>query len=233
MKIIYANTSLEEIENIRRNALLDEPGTMCETTKLAVRSFPLLLLYILNAYIILFKVFSSQPLCFNTIIGKIMQWKSFINAGIASKSVILCWATLGYLSVIGVMLYTVVIIIGKIYKSTVYKLFPIKTPYTEQNKRNRVFYDQTECIETSIKQQNELRNFLDNEEAAFTLNNDELEITKQRECYCEKHTFKLSANLREGIQKNNTLDFTYLDDDWQKALSEKQGYFNRTLLEGK
>lgn len=86
-----------------------------------------------------------------------------------------------------------------------------------------MFYDQTASVETGVEQQNKLRNVLKDDEAVFVLNNDELEIQVQKEGYSLKHAVKLSEAQKERIEENGVLDFTYLDDDWRKALSEKTG----------
>lgn len=215
MKIVYANVSLEEIRNTRRSTLLDVPGTMLEVTKLGARSFPLTLIILLIAYRIL-EFFSLK---FPVFMEKVQECKLYDNRPLT----LLTLAVIGYLTILGFAIWIVAVAVARIYKYFVYKCIPIKTPCEEQNKRNRVFYDQTASVEKGVEQQNKLRNFLKDDEAMFVLNNDELEIQVQREGYSLKRVVKLSETQRECIEKTGVLDFTYLDNDWQKALSEKAG----------
>lgn len=222
MKIVYSNLLLDEIKDIRRKLLLDEPGTLFEYTKLVLRSLPLLALYLFSTYLILFKLFCSPPLQFFTIMGKIMQSKLYGDSDNCSKIIILCWTVLGYLAAIGVLIYISVKLIGKIYKGIVYKFFSIKIPCIEQNKRNRFFYNQTEDIESILKQQDTLRTFVKGNDATYILHGDVLEITIKRDGYYEKQLFSLSEKQVTGVQEKGVLDFSYLDDDWQKALLESE-----------
>lgn len=214
MKIVYANVSLEEIRNTRRSTLLDVPGTMLEDVKIGARSIPLVLISLLIAYRIL-EFFSLK---FHVFMEKVQECKLYDNRPLA----LLTLAVIGYLVIIGFAIYVAAVAVARIYKYFVYKCIPIKTPCEEQNKRNRVFYDQTASVEKGVEQQNKLRNFLKDDEAMFVLNNDELEIQVQREGYSLKRVVKLSETQRECIEKTGVLDFTYLDNDWQKALLEKK-----------
>lgn len=215
MKIVYANVSLEEIKNTRRSALIDVPGTMLEVTKLGARSFPLILIISLLAYRIL-ELFSLK---FPVFMEKVQECESYDDKPLA----LLTLAVFGYLAMGGFAIYVTAVAVGRIYRYFVYKCIPIKTPCEEQNKRNREFYDQTASVETGVEQQNKLKNVLKDDEAVFVLNNDELEIQVQKEGYSLKHVVKLSEAQKERIEENGVLDFTYLDDDWRKALSEKAG----------
>lgn len=215
MKIVYANVSLEEIKNTRRSALIDVPGTMLEVTKSGARSFPLILIISLLAYRIL-ELFSLK---FPVFMEKVQECESYDDKPLA----LLTLAVFGYLAMGGFAIYVTAVAVGRIYRYFVYKCIPIKTPCEEQNKRNRVFYDQTASVETGVEQQNKLKNVLKDDEAVFVLNNDELEIQVQKEGYSLKHVVKLSEAQKERVEENGVLDFTYLDDDWRKALSEKAG----------
>lgn len=194
--------------------MLDVPGTMLEVTKLGARSFPLTLIISLLAYRIL-ELFSLK---FPVFMEKVQECESYDDKPLA----LLTLAVFGYLAMGGFAIYVAAVAVGRIYKYFVYKCIPIKTPCEEQNKRNRVFYDQTASVEKGVEQQNKLRNFLKDDEAMFVLNNDELEIQVQREGYSLKRVVKLSETQRECIEKTGVLDFTYLDNDWQKALLEKK-----------
>lgn len=215
MKIVYANVSLEEIKNTRRSALIDVPGTMLEVTKLGARSFPLILIILLLVYRIL-ELFSLK---FPVFMEKVQECKLYDDKPLA----LLTLAVFGYLAMGGFAIYVTAVAVGRIYRYFVYKCIPIKTPCEEQNKRNREFYDQTASVETGVEQQNKLKNVLKDDEAVFVLNNDELEIQVQKEGYSLKHVVKLSEAQKERIEGKGVLDFTYLDDDWRKALSEKAG----------
>lgn len=214
MKIVYANVSLEEIRNTRRSTLLDVPGTMLEDAKLGARSFPLILLNLLIAYRIL-EFFSLK---FPAFMEKVQECELYDDKLLE----LLFLAVIGYLTILGFAIWIVAVAVARIYKYFVYRCIPIKTPCKEQNKRNRVFYDQTASVEKGVEQQNKLRNFLKDDEAMFVLNNEELEIQVQREGYSLKHVVKLSETQRECIEKTGALDFTYLDNDWQKALLKKK-----------
>ena len=227
MRIVFSSLSLTEVKNIRKKSLLEEPGTLSEKIKLAVRDIPLFGFYLLSGYAILFKVFTSNPLQFNTIIGKVMQLKLYADSGYASRSVVLLWTGLGYFAVIGASLYISMGLIKKIYKGVVYQAFFIQAPRIEQNRRNREFYEQTEHIESNLKQQDKIRAFVKDNDVMYALESDNslLEITVKRDGYSEKLVIPLSEKQVAGIREDGALDFSDVDNEWQIALSGRGGRY--------
>lgn len=109
------------------------------------------------------------------------------------------------------------IIISKICK----RLFPIQCPCREQNERNRMFVNKTNEIIKVVKQQEKIKEILQNAvvDSVFLTDNT-LEIITEQDGYCVKNPVKISENLISDLKTKGSLDFSYLDSEWLAAIQE-------------
>ena len=113
------------------------------------------------------------------------------------------------------------IIISKIYKFFVYRLFPIQCPCREQNERNRMFVNKTNEIINVVKQQEKIKEILQNEVVnSVFLTDNTLEIITEQDGYCVKNPVEISENLISDLKTKGSLDFSYLDSEWLAAIQE-------------
>ena len=113
------------------------------------------------------------------------------------------------------------ILIDKIYEFFVCRLFPIQCPCREQNERNRMFVNKTNEIIKVVKQQEKIKEILQNEVVnAVFLTDNTLEIITEQDGYCVKNTVEISENLISDLKTKGSLDFSYLDSEWLAAIQE-------------
>ena len=224
MKIIYSKYTVEEVRNARRKLLSDEPGTSHEKMKIVLRAFPFLVYFLFCEYILLINIFDySQPLAYGNVMRKIMNLDIYKSAGGYKKFSIVILSYICYMSAIGIVLFLIAILIRKIYKSIVCRFIPISTPCIDKNKENRYWYDKTIDIEKLLKRQEMFKKNIRNHNATFTLTENILKVTVCEDEYCKEKSFQLSEIEAKEIREKGKLDFSYLDEEWEKALLCIQG----------
>ena len=113
------------------------------------------------------------------------------------------------------------IIISKIYKFFVYRLFPIQCPCREQNERNRMFVNKTNEIIKVVKQQEKIKEIFQKEVVnSVFLTDNTLEIITEQDGYCVRNPVEISENLISDLKNKGSLDFSYLDSEWLAAIQE-------------
>ena len=81
-------------------------------------------------------------------------------------------------------------------------------------------YTNTENIEEVLRQQDKLKDFIQDSEPRFELQDNALVVSKDGVGCRESHTFHLPENIITGIKENGVLDFSYIDGEWKKAIHD-------------
>lgn len=196
INIIYANVTLKDIDDVQKKYRMEVPGTFKEDTKFAIRELFVFMIS-LASMIYLLRLESMTYL----LRLDLMRMFEPISGLIL---IIVLW-----------------IIISKIYKFFVYRLFPIQCPCREQNERNRMFVNKTNEIINVVKQQEKIKEILQNEVVnSFFLTDNTLEIITEQDGYCVKNPVEISENLISDLKTKGSLDFSYLDSEWLAAIQE-------------
>ena len=198
MNIIYAETDLGQIRDAREKALVAVPGTRIEQCKEVIRYVALLGLSMEGGYLVLCNAL------------RLFGFRLIAEIG-NSLRVYIAMAVFLYV-IISYAIYHLLCLI-----------VPLRTPCKMANEANRIFYADTEWIEDAVSRQDGMRKFVKDADASFVLNENELEITIQRETYREMYTIRLSEETIVNMREKGVLDFTYIDSAWQKAMSRWLG----------
>lgn len=198
MNIIYAETDLVQIRDAREKALVAVPGTRIEQCKEVIRYVALLGLSMEGGYLVLCNAL------------RLFGFRLIAEIG-NSLRVYIAMAVFLYV-IISYAIYHLLCLI-----------VPLRTPCKMANEANRIFYADTEWIEDAVSRQDGMRKFVKDADASFVLNENELEITIQRETYREMYTIRLSEETIVNMREKGVLDFTYLDSAWRKAMSRWLG----------
>lgn len=192
INIIYANVTSKDINDVQKKYRMEVPGTSKENTKFAIREL-LVFAIMLASMIYLLRLESMTYLLRLDLMRMFEPVPRLIL-------IIALW-----------------IIISKICK----RLFPIQCPCREQNERNRMFVNKTNEIIKVVKQQEKIKEILQNDVVnSVFLTDNTLEIITEQNGYCVRNPVEISENLISDLKNKGSLDFSYLDSEWLAAIQE-------------
>lgn len=219
MKVKYSHLKLDEVKQVRGDSLLDVPGTMLEDTILVLRALPCL---VADGLLIYYTLRLNDTIFPNicSLIGQFTARTTDADEIILTQYVP---CMMIYFIVLVAFICLSVMALNTIFMFLLKKHIPIATPCMEQNNRNRKFYNETEHILRDLITEDEVRQCLGlMEDVEIYLKDNTLEFHKKRDGYTQKIDVELSGRLKAHLESSGVLDFTYLDNEWEKALAEKE-----------
>lgn len=208
MKIIYSNLSLEEVMDIRNNMINNSVvGAVQNSTIIISEKLLLATAYWLEALLVVVMLYKAyHPVC--RILAKRMT------------EVQLYGMPALFFVIAVIIIRSLWIVTEKGHKTLAVKLFPEKTKTIEQDEKNYEFTKNTENIEEVLRQQDKLKDFIQDSEPRFELQDNALVVSKDGVGCRESHIFHLPENIITGIKENGVLDFSYIDGEWKKAIHD-------------